>query len=109
MSDVQPAAQIQREKLRKVFEFLKAYLELRFPPLRDVERQLRTLWLKNLPQHPSVEVFRADTDSEDETGDADVVLHGRHVMTGSGDGSARLWDAATCSAFPVCASHNCAE
>jgi hypothetical protein len=56
-----------------------------------------------------VEVFRADTDSEDETGDADVVLHGRHVMTGSGDGSARLWDAATCSAFPVCASHNCAE
>jgi hypothetical protein len=41
----------ERDRLRKVFEFLKAYTELRYPPVRDVAQQLRILWLKDLPQH----------------------------------------------------------
>ena len=56
-----PAAP-QRERLLKVFEFLKAYTELRYPPVRDIGQQLRVLWLKNLPEHPSVEVFQGDAE-----------------------------------------------
>ena len=64
----------QRERLLKVFEFLKAYTELRFPPVRDVEQQLRFLWLKTLPQHPSVEVFRGNGEADIESEDAGIVL-----------------------------------
>jgi very-short-patch-repair endonuclease len=63
-----------QERLLKVFEFLKAYLELRYPPIRDIEQQLKLLWLNDLPQHPSVELFRSGTNSEDESENADVVL-----------------------------------
>ena len=72
--DGQAATQCHRERLRKVFEFLKAYVELRYPPVRDIEQQLKVLWLNDLPQHPSVEVFRGGTDSEDESENADIVL-----------------------------------
>ena len=70
----QTAIECHRERLSKVFEFLKAYLELRYPPLRDIEQQLKVLWLKDLPQHPSVEVFRNDTNTEEKSEDAGVVL-----------------------------------
>src|ERR1019366_8183969 len=72
--DGQAATQCHRERLRKVFEFLKAYVELRYPPVRDIEQQLKVLWLNDLPQHPSVEIFRGGTDSEDESENADIVL-----------------------------------
>lgn len=61
-------------RLRKVFEFLKSYIELRYPPVREIEHQLKVLWLNDLPQHRSVELFRGGTDSEDESENADVVL-----------------------------------
>jgi very-short-patch-repair endonuclease/DNA polymerase III delta prime subunit len=64
----------ERDRLRKVFEFLKAYTELRYPPVRDVAQQLRILWLKDLPQHPSVEVFQSDGESAAESEDADIIL-----------------------------------
>src|SRR5271157_1255786 len=63
-----------RERLRKVFEFLKSYIELRYPPVREIEQQLKVLWLNDLPQHPSVELFRGGTDPDDESENADVVL-----------------------------------
>ncbi|MGH9328052.1 MAG: AAA domain-containing protein, partial [Terriglobia bacterium] len=66
--------QPQRERLLKVFEFLKAYTELRYPPVRDIGQQLRVLWLKDLPQHPSVEVFQGDRGPDTESEDADVIL-----------------------------------
>lgn len=69
----QPDTQFQRERLTKLFEFLKAYTDLRYPPVRDINQQPQTLWLKDLPAHPSVELFR-DTGKSDEDEDADIVL-----------------------------------
>lgn len=71
-----------RERLTKLFEFLKAYTDLRFPPVRDIAHQPRSLWLKDLPAHPTVELFRDTNKSEDETEENDIVLRlTRPVMT----------------------------
>jgi len=83
MPDAKEETQTHRERLSKVFEFLKAYLELRYPPLRDIERQLRVLWLKELPHHTSIEIFRNGASSEDASEDANVVLRvTRPTLTG---------------------------
>ena len=63
-----------RERLTKLFEFLKAYTDLRFPPVRDIAQQPRSLWLKDLPAHPSIELFPDTSNAEDETEDSDIVL-----------------------------------
>lgn len=73
MSD-QPNTQSMRERLSKLFEFLKAYTDLRFPPVRDIAQQPRSLWLKDLPSHPSIELFRDVGKSEEEIEDSDIVL-----------------------------------
>ena len=70
----QPNTQSTRERLSKLFEFLKAYTDLRFPPVRDIAQQPRSLWLKELPPHPSVELFPDADKSEDQTEDNDIVL-----------------------------------
>jgi hypothetical protein len=54
----QPDTQTKRERLIQLFKFLKAYTDLRYPPVRDINQQPRTLWLKDLPKHSSVELFR---------------------------------------------------
>jgi len=74
MMNEQALIQPQRERLLKVFEFLKAYTELRYPPVRDIGQQLRVLWLNRLPQHPSVEIFQGDRGPDTESEDADVIL-----------------------------------
>lgn len=70
----QPNMQPMRERLTKLFEFLKAYTDLRYPPVRDITQQPRSLWLKDLPAHPSVELFRDAGKTEDEVEDSDIVL-----------------------------------
>ena len=70
----QPDTQSARERLTQLFKFLKAYTDLRFPPVRDIAQQTRSLWLKDLPAHPSIELFRDTGKSEDETEDSDIVL-----------------------------------
>jgi very-short-patch-repair endonuclease len=70
----QTPIQLQRERLLKVFEFLKAYTDLRYPPVRDIAQQLRVLWLNNLPRHPSVEIFQGDRGVDPESEDADIIL-----------------------------------
>jgi very-short-patch-repair endonuclease len=70
----QPETQAKRERLTKLFEFLKAYTDLRYPPVRDINQQLRTLWLKDLPAHSSVELFRDTGKTDDESEDSDIVL-----------------------------------
>jgi very-short-patch-repair endonuclease len=70
----QPDTQATRERLTKLFEFLKAYTDLRYPPVRDINQQPRTLWLKDLPAHPSVELFRDTGNADDETDDSDVAF-----------------------------------
>ena len=63
-----------RERLTKLFEFLKAYTDLRYPPVRDIAQQPRSLWLKDLPSHPSVELFRDAGKSDVEAEDSDIVF-----------------------------------
>ena len=70
----QPNTQSVRERLTKLFEFLKAYTDLRFPPVRDIAQQPRSFWLKDLPSHSSVEIFRDVGKSEEEIEDSDIVL-----------------------------------
>jgi hypothetical protein len=65
--------------LLKVFEFLRAYTELRYPPVRDITQQLRVLWLNKLSQHPSVEIFRGDREADTESEDADIILGFRSI------------------------------
>jgi very-short-patch-repair endonuclease len=72
--DEQGPAQSHRERLRKVFEFLKAYTELRYPPVRDVGKQLRLFWLKDLPTHPSVQVYRGVSGTPGQSEDIDIIL-----------------------------------
>lgn len=70
----QPNTQPVRERLTKLFEFLKAYTDLRYPPVRDIAQQPGSLWLKDLPSHPSVELFRDAGKSDDKIEDSDIVL-----------------------------------
>ena len=71
---IQPNTQPVRERLTKLFEFLKAYTDLRYPPVRDITQQPRSLWLKDIPSHPSVESFRDGGKTEDEVEDNGIVL-----------------------------------
>lgn len=71
---IQPNTQPVRERLTKLFEFLKAYTDLRYPPVRNIAQQLHSLWLKDLPAHPSVELFRDTGKTEDKVEDSDIVL-----------------------------------
>jgi len=70
----QPNTQTVRERLTKLFEFLKAYTDLHYPPVRDIAQQPRSLWLKDLPSHPSVELFRDKGNSDDDTEESDIVV-----------------------------------
>ena len=67
-------AQIQRDRLLKVFEFLKAYSDLRYPPVRKITEQMRILWLGTLPDHPSIEIASGTPSKDEATEDDDVVL-----------------------------------
>jgi len=66
--------ELQRTRLTKLFDFLKAYVDLRYPPVRDIGQQLRTLWLDDLPAHSSVQLFRDGAVGEEQTADFVTVL-----------------------------------
>jgi len=70
----QPNTPPMRERLTKLFEFLKAYTDLRFPAVRNIAQQPYSLWLKDFPSHSSVELIRGVGKSEDENEDSDIVL-----------------------------------
>src|SRR5690242_3940815 len=63
------------ERLLKIFEFLKTYLDLRYPHVREIGQQMRVLWLNDLPRHAAIELFRPNGDPEQESEeDRDTVL-----------------------------------
>src|SRR5215472_11332795 len=63
------------ERLLKVFEFLKTYLDLRYPHVRDISQQMRVLWLNDLPRHDAIEIFRPNDDAESASEEnSDVIL-----------------------------------
>ncbi len=78
---------IIQSRFKSLFEFLKAYNDLRTPVISDISQQVATLWLDSLPKHPSVKLneYVANTKEElEEDGrqENDVVLEvTRPIMT----------------------------
>src|SRR5882672_2269527 len=68
------ATPLPRQRLAQLFEYLKAYSDLRYPPVRDIDGQDRTLWLDALPAHASVELPRELGKDEEGNEDGDVLL-----------------------------------
>lgn len=70
-----PSSPEPAERLLKIFEFLKTYLDLRYPHVRDIGQQMRVLRLDELPQHAAIEIFRPNGDPEQESEeDSDIIL-----------------------------------
>src|SRR5579859_1026905 len=70
-----PLSSEPAERLLKIFEFLKTYLDLRYPHVWDIGQQMRVLRLNDLPQHAAIEIFRPNVDPEQESEeDSDIIL-----------------------------------
>ncbi|HWF20133.1 MAG TPA: AAA domain-containing protein, partial [Verrucomicrobiae bacterium] len=63
-----------RERFTKLFEFLKAFSDLQYPLVRDIDLQPRTLWLGNIFGHSGVELYRDETQSPETTTDNSIVF-----------------------------------
>lgn len=48
------ALRVARDKLVRVFRYLEALNQHRNPAKKQIGDQIWTLWLKNLPDHPSI-------------------------------------------------------
>ena len=57
-------ANIARARIRRIFQFLDAYVQLRNPVVRRISEQPWTLWLRELPDSPSVS--RPDADKPED-------------------------------------------
>ena len=55
---------IARARIRRIFQFLDAYVQLRNPVVRRISEQPWILWLRDLPQSPSVS--RPDPDKPED-------------------------------------------
>jgi hypothetical protein len=53
----QPTTALKRQRLVKLFEFLKAYTDLRFPAVRDIDKQIKLLGLKVCPRTHRLNCF----------------------------------------------------
>ena len=67
-------APLARERLAKLFEFLKAYTDLRYPPVRDLGLQPHFFQLQDLPADLSVERMRPAAATDEGAEDAGIVL-----------------------------------
>src|SRR4051812_19819157 len=68
MSD-EKSERVGRERIARVFRYLKALNEHRNPAKRDLSEQPWALWFRNLPDHPSIRgrffnAHAADDDGE---------------------------------------------
>lgn len=76
-----------QSRLKNLFEFLKAYNDLRTPVVSDISQQIATLWLTSLPKHPSVRLNEYTVSNKQESEDDarqenDIVLEvTRPIMT----------------------------
>src|SRR2546429_4721112 len=79
MSDAK-SQQHGRERIGRVFRYLKALNEHRNPAKRDLSEQPWTLWFRNLPDHPSIQ--RRMSNGQEPDGELDFVLKvGRPTFT----------------------------
>jgi very-short-patch-repair endonuclease/superfamily I DNA/RNA helicase len=78
---------VVQSRFKNLFEFLKAYNDLRTPVVSDISKQIATLWLSTLPKHPSIKlndyIVNPKQESEEENRqDNDILLEvTRPIMT----------------------------
>jgi len=63
-----------KERFTKLFEFLKAFSDLQYPLVRNIDEQLRVLWLGSLSGHAGVEVPRNELKATEVVGDNTIVF-----------------------------------
>ena len=71
-----------KQRIKQVFEYLKALNEHRNPAIRQIREQPWSIWLDDLPSHPSIEfpqriVRPISVDGEENTGEPPFVLRVR--------------------------------
>lgn len=78
---------IIQARFKSLFEFLKAYNDLRTPVVSDISQSIATVWLSSLPKHPDIKLNEYITSAkpefkEDGQQENDVVLEiTRPIMT----------------------------
>ena len=79
MSD-EKSQRIGRERIARVFRYLKALNEHRNPAKRDLSEQPWTLWFRNLPDHPAIQRRVFNGHQADDDGDF-ILKVGRPTFT----------------------------
>src|SRR5688500_16213259 len=64
----------EREKVRRIFEYLRALNEQRNPPPGDVRTQPWCFWLREAPSHPAVFAVKAKSKGEEESADTSGLI-----------------------------------
>src|SRR6266446_4257662 len=80
MSPDEKSHQAGRERIARVFRYLKALNEHRNPAKRDLSEQPWTLWFRQLPDHPAIQRRVFNGHQADEDGDF-VLKVGRPTFT----------------------------
>ena len=63
-----------KERFTKLFEFLKAFSDLQYPLVRNIDEQLRVLWLSHLSGHVGLEVHRDEPKETEVVADNTIVF-----------------------------------
>ena len=81
MAEKELNTSVLHSRLKNLFEFLRAYNDLRTPVVSDINQQIATLWLSSLPKHPYVKLneyiptIKHEIDDDNQpTNDNDIAL-----------------------------------
>jgi len=80
MQDAANESQRQVPMLTKLFEYLKAFNDLRYPAVRNIDNQIRKLWTNTLPPHKDIVLQSCNTSIEADD-DAVVLKVRRPILT----------------------------
>ena len=64
--------EIIQSRFKNLFEFLKAYNDLRTPVISDISQQIKTLWLESLPEHPSIKLNEYIVSNKKESDEGEI-------------------------------------
>ncbi|HET7152907.1 MAG TPA: AAA domain-containing protein, partial [Candidatus Kapabacteria bacterium] len=65
--------ELARERLKKLFEFLKAFNERQIPPVKDLEEQPGHIWLNRYTSRLELEIF-SDNNEESDNDDSGILI-----------------------------------
>jgi very-short-patch-repair endonuclease/Cdc6-like AAA superfamily ATPase len=72
--NLQQTPDIVKERFTKLFEFLKAFSDLRYPLVSNIDEQLRVLWLGNFSGHAALEVPHGEPKESEVRADNTIVF-----------------------------------